>query len=118
MEGPQFRKLDEQKLREIAPRIYVLAYSSPKDKIILVKTLKKLGETVTVTGNGTNDAPALKTTDIVFPKRSEGTWAAKGASAIAWTDDNFASIAKGMMWGRAVNGFVEKTLQVSFVDVF
>ncbi|PHH55735.1 Calcium-transporting ATPase 2 [Ceratocystis fimbriata CBS 114723] len=66
MEGPEFRKLDEQKLRGIALKIQVLACSSPEDKRILVKTPKKLDETVVVTGNGTNDAPALKTADILF----------------------------------------------------
>lgn len=66
-----------------------------------------------VTGDGTNDAPALKMADIGFSMGIAGTEVAKEASAIILMDDNFASIVKGMMWGRAVNDAVKKFLQVS-----
>ncbi|KAK2597240.1 hypothetical protein N8I77_013101 [Diaporthe amygdali] len=111
MEGPEFRRKDEKELKELVPKLQVLARSSPEDKRILVRTLKELGETVAVTGDGTNDAPALKMADIGFSMGIAGTEVAKEASAIILMDDNFASIVKGMMWGRAVNDSVKKFLQ-------
>jgi Ca2+-transporting ATPase len=112
MEGPEFRRLSEEKLKEIVPHLQVLARSSPEDKRILVRTLKELGETVAVTGDGTNDAPALKMADIGFAMGIAGTEVAKEAASILLMDDNFASIVKGISWGRAVNDAVKKFLQV------
>lgn len=116
MEGPAFRKLDSPQKRaemyQVIPRLQVLARSSPQDKKILVKYLKDMGETVAVTGDGTNDAPALKTADVGFSMGIAGTEVAKEASAIILMDDNFASIVKAIMWGRAVNDAVKKFLQV------
>ncbi|KAH6678620.1 hypothetical protein B0J14DRAFT_327021 [Halenospora varia] len=111
MEGPAFRKLSKTQMDQIIPRLQVLARSSPEDKRILVKRLKELGETVAVTGDGTNDAPALKTADVGFSMGIAGTEVAKEASAIILMDDNFNSIVKAMMWGRAVNDAVKKFLQ-------
>lgn len=111
MEGPAFRNLSPSKKEQIIPRLQVLARSSPKDKEDLVKALKKLGETVAVTGDGTNDAPALKKADVGFSMGIAGTEVAKEASAIILMDDNFNSIVKAMMWGRAVNDAVKKFLQ-------
>lgn len=113
MEGPEFRRLSETQMDQTIPRLQVLARSSPDDKRILVKRLKELGETVAVTGDGTNDAPALKTADVGFSMGIAGTEVAKEASAIILMDDNFASIVKAIMWGRAVNDSVKKFLQVS-----
>jgi Ca2+-transporting ATPase len=111
IEGPAFRKLSTKEKDKIIPNLQVLARSSPEDKRILVKRLKELGETVAVTGDGTNDAPALKTADVGFSMGIAGTEVAKEASAIILMDDNFASIVKAMMWGRAVNDAVKKFLQ-------
>ncbi|KFY51542.1 hypothetical protein V497_09054 [Pseudogymnoascus sp. VKM F-4516 (FW-969)] len=111
MEGPTFRKLTKKQMDQIIPSLQVLARSSPEDKRILVKRLKALGETVAVTGDGTNDAPALKGADVGFSMGIAGTEVAKEASAIILMDDNFASIVKAMMWGRAVNDAVKKFLQ-------
>ncbi|KAI4227456.1 MAG: hypothetical protein L6R40_008207 [Gallowayella cf. fulva] len=111
MEGPEFRKLSRTQMDQTIPRLQVLARSSPDDKRILVKRLKELGETVAVTGDGTNDAPALKTADVGFSMGIAGTEVAKEASAIILMDDNFASIVKAIMWGRAVNDSVKKFLQ-------
>lgn len=112
MEGPVFRRLGRKEMSQTIPRLQVLARSSPEDKRILVKRLKELGETVAVTGDGTNDAPALKTADVGFSMGIAGTEVAKEASAIILMDDNFASIVKAIMWGRAVNDSVKKFLQV------
>ncbi|KAL5587088.1 hypothetical protein FOVSG1_012224 [Fusarium oxysporum f. sp. vasinfectum] len=111
MEGPDFRKLSEEELDKIIPRLQVLARSSPDDKRVLVTRLKVLGETVAVTGDGTNDAPALKAADIGFSMGISGTEVAKEASEIILMDDNFASIITALKWGRAVNDAVQKFLQ-------
>ncbi|KAG7111374.1 Calcium-transporting ATPase 2 like protein [Verticillium longisporum] len=111
MEGPEFRNLTKYEQLEILPRLHVLARSSPEDKRILVKRLKEQGEIVAVTGDGTNDAPALKTADVGFSMGIAGTEVAKEASAIILMDDNFNSIVKALMWGRAVNDAVKRFLQ-------
>ncbi len=112
IEGPEFRRLSALEKKHRVPKLQVLARSSPEDKRILVKRLKEFGETVAVTGDGTNDAPALKSADVGFSMGIAGTEVAKEASAIILMDDNFASIVKAIMWGRAVNDSVKKFLQV------
>jgi Ca2+-transporting ATPase len=111
MEGPKFRKLSDEELTATLPKLQVLARSSPEDKRILVTKLKALGETVAVTGDGTNDAPALKAADVGFSMGISGTEVAKEASAIVLMDDNFTSIITALKWGRAVNDAVQKFLQ-------
>ncbi|KAF4895030.1 Calcium-transporting ATPase 2 [Colletotrichum viniferum] len=111
MEGPVFRTLSPEAMDEALPRLQVLARSSPEDKRILVTRLKALGETVAVTGDGTNDAPALKAADVGFSMGISGTEVAKEASAIVLMDDNFTSIVTALKWGRAVNDAVQKFLQ-------
>jgi Ca2+-transporting ATPase len=111
MEGPVFRNLSETEMNDVLPKLQVLARSSPEDKRILVTRLRALGEIVAVTGDGTNDGPALKAADIGFSMGISGTEVAKEASAIILMDDNFASILTALMWGRAVNDAVRKFLQ-------
>ncbi|KAJ3716135.1 Ca-transporting ATPase [Lentinula raphanica] len=111
MEGPVFRKLSQPEMIEIVPRLQVLARSSPEDKKILVETLKHIGDLVGVTGDGTNDGPALKTAHVGFSMGIAGTEVAKEASDIILMDDNFASIVKAIIWGRCVNDAVRKFLQ-------
>jgi Ca2+-transporting ATPase len=111
MEGPKFRQLTVPEMDSVIPKLQVLARSSPEDKRVLVRRLKELGETVAVTGDGTNDGPALKMADIGFAMGIAGTEVAKEASSIILMDDNFASIVKALMWGRAVNDAVQKFLQ-------
>lgn len=111
MEGPMFRRLPEHEMDKVIPDLQVLARSSPDDKRILVARLKALGETVAVTGDGTNDGPALKTADVGFSMGIAGTEVAKEASAIILMDDNFSSIVNAIMWGRSVNDAVAKFLQ-------
>jgi P-type Ca2+ transporter type 2C len=114
MEGPQFRRLSTSEMDKVIPQLQVLARSSPEDKRILVKRLKELGETVAVTGDGTNDGPALRAADVGFSMGISGTEVAKEASSIILMDDNFSSIVKAIEWGRAVNDAVKKFVQVSF----
>ncbi|KAI1317967.1 hypothetical protein EDD11_007489 [Mortierella claussenii] len=111
MEGPKFRALSEEEMDAVIPRLQVLARSSPEDKKILVGRLKALGEIVAVTGDGTNDGPALKMSDVGFSMGIAGTEVAKEASSIILMDDNFSSIVKAILWGRAVNDAVKKFLQ-------
>ncbi|KAI9932601.1 Calcium-transporting ATPase 10, plasma membrane-type [Aspergillus wentii] len=98
MEGPAFRKLPPEAIDTILPKLQVLARSSPDDKRILVDHLKHLGETVAVTGDGTNDGPALKSADVGFSMGISGTEVAKEASSIILLDDNFKSIVTAIAW--------------------
>lgn len=111
MEGPKFRQLSDEEMDQVLPNLRVLARSSPDDKRILVSRLKHLGETVAVTGDGTNDGPALKMADVGFSMGIAGTEVAKEASSIILLDDNFSSTITALMWGRAVNDAVKKFLQ-------
>ena len=110
MEGPKFRMLSDEQLTATIPRLQVLARSSPLDKQILVNKLKSMGEIVAVTGDGTNDGPALKAADVGFSMGITGTQVAKEASSIILMDDNFTSIVKAVAWGRCVNDSVRKFL--------
>lgn len=111
LEGSKFRALPQAQMDAIIPRLQVLARSSPTDKQLLVSRLKAMNETVAVTGDGTNDGPALKMADVGFSMGIAGTEVAKEASSIILMDDNFSSIVKAIMWGRCVNDSVKKFLQ-------
>ncbi|GBC44342.2 calcium-translocating P-type ATPase [Rhizophagus irregularis DAOM 181602=DAOM 197198] len=111
MEGPEFRNLSLEQMNRILPKLQVLARSSPDDKRILVGHLRRLNDVVAVTGDGTNDGPALKLSDVGFSMGIAGTEVAKEASSIILMDDNFSSIVKAIMWGRNVNDAVKKFLQ-------
>ncbi|GMH44859.1 hypothetical protein BSKO_12811 [Bryopsis sp. KO-2023] len=111
MEGPDFRRTPEEELKKILPRLQVLARSSPTDKHTLVHLLREMGEVVAVTGDGTNDAPALKESDVGLAMGITGTEVAKEAADIVILDDNFSSIVKAVLWGRAVFTNIRKFLQ-------
>ena len=130
MEGKQFREAvggivedldknknkyerpgNEQKFKEIAAQLKVLARSSPQDKYLLVTGLKLLDQVVAVTGDGTNDAPALKKADVGFAMGKVGTEVAKEASDIILLDDNFSSIITAVKWGRNIYASIRKFLQ-------
>eukprot|EP00803_Ostreobium_quekettii_P006058 evm.model.scf_144.7 EVM.evm.TU.scf_144.7 scf_144:78288-87675(-) len=111
LEGPQFRTMPEEELIKMLPKLQVLARSSPTDKHLLVSTLRKMGEVVAVTGDGTNDAPALKESDVGLAMGIAGTEVAKEAADIVILDDNFLSIVKSVLWGRSVFNNIRKFLQ-------
>jgi Ca2+-transporting ATPase len=111
IEGPAFRRLSHQERLEIVPRLQVMARSSPEDKRLLVESLRELGNIVCVTGDGSNDAPALKASNIGFAMGISGTEVAKEASDIIVMDDSFASLTLAIKWGRCVNDSVRKFLQ-------
>lgn len=89
----------------------MLARSSPDDKYLMATGLKKLYHVVAMTGDGTNDAPALKKADIGFAMGIAGTEVAKEASGIILLDDNFNSIVTAMKWGRNIFDSIRKFLQ-------
>jgi len=110
-------EVSQKKLDEVWPRLRVLARSSPQDKYILVNGIvestlnEDMREVVAVTGDGTNDGPALKRADVGFAMGIQGTDVAKEAADIILTDDNFSSIVKAVMWGRNVYDAIAKFLQ-------
>jgi Ca2+-transporting ATPase len=89
--GSDWRKLSDEEKREKAPKISVMARSLPQDKETLVKALQDVGKTVGVTGDGTNDALALKTADVGFSMGQTGTEVAKEASDVVIMDDNVSA---------------------------
>uniref|UniRef100_A0A0G4HNE1 P-type Cu(+) transporter n=1 Tax=Chromera velia CCMP2878 TaxID=1169474 RepID=A0A0G4HNE1_9ALVE len=89
----------------------VLARSQPHDKYALVTGLKKEGKVVAVTGDGTNDAPALKKADVGFAMNIAGKEVAKQAADIILLDDNFRSIVSAVMWGRNTYDNIQRFLQ-------
>uniref|UniRef100_A0A672NQM8 Calcium-transporting ATPase n=1 Tax=Sinocyclocheilus grahami TaxID=75366 RepID=A0A672NQM8_SINGR len=124
MEGKDFNRrirnekgeIEQERIDKIWPKLRVLARSSPTDKHTLVKgiidsTVLEQRQVVAVTGDGTNDGPALKKADVGFAMGIAGTDVAKEASDIILTDDNFSSIVKAVMWGRNVYDSISKFLQ-------
>ncbi|XP_006870777.1 PREDICTED: plasma membrane calcium-transporting ATPase 1 isoform X4 [Chrysochloris asiatica] len=124
LEGKDFNRrirnekgeIEQERIDKIWPKLRVLARSSPTDKHTLVKgiidsTVAEQRQVVAVTGDGTNDGPALKKADVGFAMGIAGTDVAKEASDIILTDDNFTSIVKAVMWGRNVYDSISKFLQ-------
>ncbi|KAK9697194.1 hypothetical protein RND81_08G020600 [Saponaria officinalis] len=111
IEGKSFRNKSEAEREEIADKISVMGRSSPNDKLLLVQALKKRGHVVAVTGDGTNDAPALHEADIGLAMGIAGTEVAKESSDIIILDDNFASVVKVVRWGRSVYANIQKFIQ-------
>ena len=99
--GPEVAALSEEELRERAGDITIIARARPMDKQRLVQALQACGEVVAVTGDGTNDAPALKAAHVGL-SMGDGTAVAKEASDITIIDNSFASIGRAVMWGRSL----------------
>ncbi|KAG6647260.1 hypothetical protein CIPAW_07G066500 [Carya illinoinensis] len=111
IEGVQFRNYSPEERMEKINRIHVMARSSPFDKLLMVQCLKRKGHVVAVTGDGTNDAPALKEADIGLSMGIQGTEVAKESSDIVILDDNFTSVVTVLRWGRCVYNNIQKFLQ-------
>ena len=108
--GPEIESMDEAALRQAVREVDVFARASPEHKLRLVRALQANGEVVAMTGDGVNDAPALKQADVGVAMGRKGTEAAKQAGAIVLADDNFASIAHAVEEGRTVYDNLRKTV--------
>ena len=108
--GPELEAMDDAAMREAVRDVRVFARASPEHKLRLVRALKANGEIVAMTGDGVNDAPALKQADVGVAMGMKGTEAAKQAGAIVLADDNFASIAHAVEEGRTVYDNLKKTV--------
>jgi Ca2+-transporting ATPase len=111
MTSDYFNSLSDEQLKASLPRLRVVARARPLDKYRMVKLLQELGEVVAVTGDGTNDAPALKKADVGLAMGSAGTEVAKEASKIVLLDDSFATIVKAVHWGRSLYENIQRFLQ-------
>ncbi|XP_022842824.1 calcium-transporting ATPase 8, plasma membrane-type-like isoform X2 [Olea europaea var. sylvestris] len=111
IEGKAFRAMSEMQRLEVVDKISVMGRSSPNDKLLLVQALRRKGHVVAVTGDGTNDAPALHEADIGLAMGIQGTEVAKESSDIIILDDNFASVVKVVRWGRSVYANIQKFIQ-------
>lgn len=99
--GPEFEALDERQLADRVMDLKIIARARPMDKKRLVEALQAHNQVVAVTGDGTNDAPALKTANVGL-SMGDGTSVAKEASDITIIDNSFGSIARAVMWGRSL----------------
>ncbi|MCX7711732.1 MAG: calcium-translocating P-type ATPase, SERCA-type [Clostridia bacterium] len=109
--GTDLEKMDEQKLQAVAGDVSVYARVSPKHKLMIVKALKKLGHIVAMTGDGVNDAPAIKEADIGVSMGVTGTDVTKEASSMILMDDNFATIVAAIEEGRVIYNNIRKFIR-------
>lgn len=107
--GPEFAALSDEELEKRILGIKIISRARPMDKKRLVETLQKLGQVVAVTGDGTNDAPALKAAHVGL-SMGDGTSVAKEASDITIIDNSFSSIGKAVMWGRSLYQNIQRFL--------
>ncbi|MEI6292632.1 MAG: calcium-translocating P-type ATPase, PMCA-type [Methanomicrobiales archaeon] len=102
VDGKEFRSLSDEQQVAVAQKLDVMARAEPMDKLLLVQALQEKGDVVAVTGDGTNDAPALKNADVGLAMGIAGTEVAREASDIILLDDSFASITNAVWWGRSL----------------
>ncbi|MBV9122430.1 MAG: cation-translocating P-type ATPase, partial [Planctomycetes bacterium] len=107
----EFNALSDEDLKARLPRLRVLARARPLDKFRMVRLLQELSEVVAVTGDGTNDAPALKKADVGLAMGRSGTEVAKEASKIVLLDDAFSTIVKAVHWGRSLYENIQRFIQ-------
>lgn len=108
--GTGFAALDDEAAKEAALNIKVMSRARPADKMRLVRLLQQCGQVVAVTGDGTNDAPALNYADVGLAMGT-GTAVAKEASDIILLDDSFASVTTAVRWGRSIYLNIQKFIQ-------
>ncbi len=111
VDGSVIDRMDDKQLQEFVPRVSVYARVSPEHKIRIVRAWQERGNLVAMTGDGVNDAPALKQADIGVAMGITGTEVAKDAAGMVLTDDNFATIVKAVKNGRNVYANIKKAIQ-------
>ena len=111
VEGAVVEKMSEEELKEFVPKVSVYARVSPEHKIRIVRAWQEKGALVAMTGDGVNDAPALKQADIGVAMGITGTEVAKDAAAMVLTDDNFATIVQAVKNGRNVYANIRRSIQ-------
>lgn len=102
VEATDIEKLTDEELKEALKKIQVIARSTPLVKMRVVKLLKEQGNVVAVTGDGINDAPAIKHADVGIAMGIAGTDVTKEASDMVLLDDSFSTIIKAVQWGRGI----------------
>jgi Ca2+-transporting ATPase len=107
----EFNELSDEQVKAELPNIRVLARARPLDKYRMVRLLQEQQHVVAVTGDGTNDAPALKKADVGLAMGIAGTEVAKEASKIVLLDDSFATIVKAVHWGRSLYENIQRFIQ-------
>jgi len=108
--GADIETLDDAQLRDMVAKTDIFARASPEHKLRLVEALQSLGHVTAMTGDGVNDAPALRRADVGVAMGRKGTEAAKEAAEMVLADDNFASIAHAVEEGRTVYGNLKKAI--------
>ncbi|MBE6032136.1 MAG: cation-translocating P-type ATPase [Clostridiales bacterium] len=111
VEGAVIETMSDEELKEFVPRVSVYARVSPEHKIRIVRAWQERGNLVAMTGDGVNDAPALKQADIGVAMGITGTEVSKDAAGMVLTDDNFATIVKAVKNGRNVYANIKKAIQ-------
>ena len=120
-EAKDIEAMNDEELKNNIDKISVIARSTPTIKMRVVNTIKSMGNVVAVTGDGINDAPAIKNADVGVAMGITGTEVSKEASDIVLLDDSFATIVKAVQWGRGIydnfQRFIQFQLTVNFASV-